>query len=259
MKRHILLTFVLLISLFQLVNAYAWNSETHQLLVENVYYSMPTSLQEKLNLSEMKKAATDPDLVFHDTVNHHYPVTKDLAYKYLEKANSLETFSYNFGVASHYIADSFVAPHSVSGEDSYLHSKFEKQVNGYTINVSCANYNFTLDNLEISAKNKDDWPIWLKNQDKTIPQKELEQAQQFIYSLAIQKLSYECNSKLAYEEKSILPNISVPEIPNKELSYPVLLASAAIFLFYKFFKKKRKLIALTILLLLIYLGYKLLF
>lgn len=258
MNKYILLTFVLLLLLFP-ATVQAWNSQTHQLLVENVYYSMPLSLQEKLNLTLMKKGSTDPDLVFHDTVNHHYPDTLNLAYKYLEKIKTLDDFSYNFGVAAHYISDSFVAPHNIQKEDSQLHSKFEKQVNGYAIKTNCANYNYTLEDLYLGTKNEGDWHIWLENQDKAIPQKELEQTQEFIYSIAMQKINYECNSQLIYEEKSILPDIQqieFPEIPNKEVSYPILLAVTAIFLFYKLFKKRRKIIALTILILIVYLVYR---
>lgn len=259
MNKCILLIFVLLLFLIQTTNIYAWNSQTHQLLVENVYYSMPLSIQEKLNLTLMKKGSTDPDLVFHDTVNHHYPDTLNLAYKYLERIKTLEDFSYNFGVAAHYISDSFVAPHNIQKEDSQLHSKFEKQVNGHIIATKCGNYNYTLEDLYLGTKNEDDWYIWLENQDKTIPQKELEQTQEFIYSIAMQKINYECSSQLIYEEKSILNDIRLPEIPNKEVSYPILLAMAAIFLFYKLFKKRRKIIFATILLLILYLGYKILF
>lgn len=253
MNKRLLLIFVLIISLFSTLNVQAWNSQGHQKLVENVYYSMPSSLQEKLNLTLMKEGAVAPDLVFHDTVLHHFPPSRDLAYKWLNNITSLSDFSYNFGVAAHYISDSFVAPHNVQKEDPALHSKFEKQVNSYAVKTGCANYNFTLNDLEIAVKNAADWDIWLNSQDPAIPQKEFEQAQKFIYSIAIQKLGYECNSQLIYEEKSILPNIKIPQ---KEFSYPVLLAILIISLIYKFFKKKRKLIAATLLLLTLYLVYK---
>lgn len=255
MNKKLLLTFVLIISLtFTLPHSvFAWKSATHQALVENIYNSMPPSLQEKLNLTLMKEGAVAPDLVFHDTVNHHYPVTKDLAYKYLEKIQTVNDFSYNFGVAAHYISDSFAAPHNVQKEDSYLHGKFESQVLDYTITTDCANYNYTLNDLGMVEKNSEDWYLWLDSQDSSIPKKELEQAQKFLYSIAIQKLGYECNSLLEYDEKPLIntnpsdiiqitgnaiSDISIPGIP-KNLTYPVIIAVFLLLIILKIFKRKR--------------------
>lgn len=229
MNKPILLIFVFILLA---INVEAWNSKTHESLVENIYYSMPNSLQEKLNLSEMKYGSTAPDLVFHDTVRHHYPNSQELAYKYLSNIKNISDFSYNFGVASHYISDSFVAPHSVSGEDGNLHTKFEKQVNNYTIKTSCNNYNFTLNDLGISAENKEEWYLWLENKNPAIPQKELEQSQQFLFSIAIQLLNYPCNEELIYEEKSIIA------LPEKNIAYLAIIGFLILLILFKLLKHK---------------------
>jgi hypothetical protein len=229
MNKPILLIFVFILLA---INAGAWNSKTHESLVENIYFSMPENLQAKLNLSAMKYGSTAPDLVFHDTVRHHYPPSQEIAYKYLQNISDLETFSYNFGVAAHYITDSFVAPHSVSGEDGALHSKFEKQVNGYAMQSRCGNYNFTLNDLYIAAENKKEWYIWLEKQDSAIPQKELEQAQQFLFSIAIQMLNYSCNEELIYEEKSIIT------MPDNDIGYLAVIGFLILLILFKLFKHK---------------------
>ncbi len=229
MNKPILLIFVFIILA---INVNAWNSKTHESLVENVYYSMPENLQNKLNLTELKYGSTSPDLVFHDTVRHHYPPSQDLAYKYLSNIKNISDFSYNFGVASHYITDSFVAPHSVSGEDGTLHTKFEKQVNNYTIKTICGNYNFTLNDLYIGAENGKEWYIWLDKQDPGIPEKELEQSQQFLFSIAIQMLNYSCNQELIYEEKSII------NLHDKNIGYLAITGFLILLILFKFLKHK---------------------
>ncbi len=202
MNKCLLLIFVLLITAN---NSFAWNSIGHKKLVENVYYSMPRELQEKLNLTLMKEGAVAPDLVFHDVVKHHYPYSKDLAYKWLSNISNISEFAFNFGVASHYISDSFVAPHYISHEDPKLHSEFESQVNYYSVKTKCSDYNYTLDDLAIGAENKKDWEPWLKTKDKSIPQKEFEEAQKFVYTFAIKKLNYSCtDNSLVFEEKPLL-------------------------------------------------------
>lgn len=229
MNKYLLLIFVFSVLS---INVHAWNEITHEKLVENIYYSMPENLQKQLNLTELEYGATAPDLVFHDTTKHHYPNSKDLAYKYLSNIISLNDFSYNFGVASHYISDSFVSPHYISGENSTDHSKFENQLSNYTIKTECGNYNYTLNDLYIGAENKADWAPWMKTKNPEIPEKEAEQAQQFLYSIAIQMLNYSCNEQMEYNEKSVIT------MPDKNTAYLVVLIFLILLILFKLFKQK---------------------
>lgn len=228
MNKPILLIFVFILLA---INVNAWNSKTHESLVENIYYSMPENLQNKLNLSALKYGSTSPDLVFHDTVRHHYPNSQEFAYKYLQNITDLETFSYNFGVASHYITDSFVAPHYISKEDTKDHTAFETFKN-YTIKTNCQNYNYTLNDLYLGEKNKDDWGPWLKTRNPEIPQKALEQSQQFLFSIALEMLNYSCNKEVIYEEKSIIT------MPDKNIGYLAIVGFLILLILFKFLKHK---------------------
>lgn len=228
MNKPVLLIFVFILLA---INVNAWNSKTHESLVENVYYSMPENLQNKLNLTELKYGSTAPDLVFHDTVRHHYPQSQQLAYNCLQNITDLKTFSYNFGVASHYITDSFVSPHYISKEEQKDHTAFETFKN-YTIKTNCANYNHTLNDLYLGEKNKEDWQPWLDTKNPAIPQKELEQSQQFLFSIAIQMLNYSCSKEVIYEEKSII------NLPDKNIGYLVVIGFLIVLILFKFLKHK---------------------
>lgn len=227
MNKAVLLIFVFILLT---INVQAWNSKTHELLVENIYYSMPENLQARLNLTELKYGSTAPDLVFHDQVRHHFPPSQERAYLYLKNITDLESFSFNFGVASHYISDSFVSPHYISKEDQKDHTKFENSIN-YTIKTSCKDYNYTLTGLGIGENNRDGWALWLETKNPAIPQKELEQSQEFLYSIAIQILNYSCNPEIEYEEKPLIN-------PDKNLAYLIILIAIILLILYKLLKYK---------------------
>src|SRR3989344_4367570 len=144
MKKSILISLCFL----TLLNAvYGWVWETHQMFAEKTYNSMPSDLREKLNLTAMKEGAIAPDKDFHDNIKHHYPPSYELALKWLNFSCDADcdynNIIYNFGVASHYISDSFVAPHYIAKEPSYLHSEFERQ--SYISKVKCYDYNLDLE------------------------------------------------------------------------------------------------------------------
>ena len=175
------------------VSAWGWN--THQMFVEKVYDSMPLELQSKLNLSLMKEGAIAPDKDFHDNVWHHYPPRYNLSLKCLDfdchnECNYTDA-SYRFGVATHYISDSFVAPHNIRNEPSKLHSEFERQK--YISKVKCNDYNLDLKkNLEIGSENSKDWGEWMLNKDEKIVNREVDQAMMLVYSVAFDKFDFKC-------------------------------------------------------------------
>ncbi len=181
-------------------NVNAWNSYYHQSLAEKAYYSLDFDVQGKLNLTLIKEGAVAPDLVFHDVVWHHYPPSYYLAVKWLDKANvsyqnkDYNEASYDFGIASHYISDSFVAPHYIKGEPGKLHSEFEN-LKPYRFKTKCFYEEINLNqSLEKGSLNKEDWGKWLINKDKTIPQKEVEQALSTLYPVALKTFNSSCNN-----------------------------------------------------------------
>ena len=133
-KRIINILIVFLVSLLIFApSASAWTWQTHSNIVDAVYYSMPANVQHKLKLNIMRDASNDPDEKFHDTRSHSYSSSYKKAKTWLDKGKvayrnrNYNYASYCFGVASHYISDTYSAPHTVSGESSSQHSKYENQ------------------------------------------------------------------------------------------------------------------------------------
>ena len=191
-----LILFILLIG-----NAEAWNSYYHRSLAERTYYSLDFKTQENLNLTLILKGSTDPDLVFHDVVKHHYPPSYELAVKWLEKAKisyqnkDYNNASYSFGVASHYIGDSFVSPHYISKEPGSLHSEFENIDKKYKFKSKCHSSTYDLNQtLYQGSLNRQEWTLWLLSRDKEIPKKELEQALIALYPIAQETFNSSCNN-----------------------------------------------------------------
>lgn len=188
---------IIILCFLLIPGVFAWKWGTHQMFAEKVHSSMPLELQEKLNLSLMKDGAIAPDKIFHDNVWHHYPPSYNLTLKWLDFDCSIEcnytNVSYNFGVALHYISDSFVAPHYISKESSKLHSEFEGQGEKYVSKIKCIDYNLDLKkNLEIGSENYKDWGEWLLSKDENIVHREIDQAMMLVYSVAFDKFGFEC-------------------------------------------------------------------
>lgn len=170
---------------------YSWGAETHKNIVEYVYLSLSLEAQAQLDLEKLKEGAVMPDRDFKDFRKHHYPQSLEEAEKWLNGDGDL---SLNIGIASHYITDSFSAPHTVSGENYHDHSKFEKQVTYYYPNVECRDYNFNLEDLKSTTKNSKDWKEWLENKNKKIPQQEVDEATKFLFSIVLGELNATCNN-----------------------------------------------------------------
>lgn len=182
------------------VNCNAWVWETHQNIVDKVYSDMPRELQVKLNLSLMEEGSIAPDKVFHNNVLHHYPQSYELALKALNENNDWDNISYNFGIATHYISDSFSAPHYISNEPYKLHEEFEKQIKNYIPKTKCYNYRIDLKKgLENGSLNYREWGEWLLTKNKEIPEREVEQAMTLVYSIAFDKFNFNCNNKTRVE------------------------------------------------------------
>jgi len=193
------LIFIILIIVPQITEAWDWNN--HKAIVEKIYYSIPYEIQSKIDLEELRTGSIAPDKDFHDNRLHHYPKSYnktvywlDLAKNYI-KENNYKNASYCFGVASHYISDSFVAPHYISGEDPKLHTKFEHQAS--TIQTKCKKGSYDINETlyKASTENPQDWNDWLENENQDFPQKELEQASELVFSVFLEVFNTTCEER----------------------------------------------------------------
>ena len=191
-------TFLIIFIVFSL-NVNAWNSYNHKALVDKVYYSLDFETQKNLNLSSMEEGSIVPDKVFHDVRLHHYPPSYNKSLFWLDKAKiDYRNKNYNeasddFGIAAHYISDSFVAPHYISKEPGSLHSKFEN-IKDYRFKTECHDDKLDLEeNLIIGSKNKEDWGLWIVNQTYDLPKKEIEQSLYTLYPFALETFNSKCN------------------------------------------------------------------
>ena len=209
MKKEIIICIILLIIP---LSTEAWDWNNHKAIMEKIYYSIPYEVQSKIDLEELKRGSIAPDKDFHDNRLHHYPESYnktiywlDLTKEYI-KENNYKNASYSFGVASHYISDSFVAPHYISGEDPKLHTKFEYQASTPKTKCKKEEYNINKTLYKASIKNPNDWNLWLKTENKEIPQKEIEQASELIFPVFLDLFNTTCeerSTKLEYESWKI--------------------------------------------------------
>lgn len=158
----------------------AWGWSTHSDIVDAVYNALPADVQQKLDLATMRDASNDPDEKFKDTTYHSYPKSFGKAQSWLDQGKAAynrgdyKNASYCYGVASHYISDTFSAPHCASGEESADHSKYEDQAKKLK---PTATYQSGQD-LKTMMENgynqgKSRWTEWLQTKDSSITQKNL--------------------------------------------------------------------------------------
>ena len=142
MKQIKLVMLFLAVSILFSPVADAWTWSTHSKIVDTTYNSLPSSIQSKLSLTALRDGSNDPDQVFHDYRDHSYPYSYNKAVYYLNqgsayyKQKKYALASKSFGIASHYISDTFSAPHCVSGESSSKHASYENQASKLTPHLS---------------------------------------------------------------------------------------------------------------------------
>lgn len=135
------LSVILAATLFVLVSntsAFAWYSKTHRTIAGNLYSKTPSSIRNHLILSRMKYGAELPDRIDkgRNKNKHAYPKSVPEATKWLNKAgryyrsHDYRNASKAFGMASHYISDSYAGPHCISHVDN--HHLFYEQGNTLT-------------------------------------------------------------------------------------------------------------------------------
>lgn len=129
--RSIFIAAVLILVALQIQGASAWSVKNHHDIAEGVYHAMPSDVQNRLSLDEMKNGADDPDTVFFDFEYHVYPYNLEKARFWLDQgkisydSGNYSYASYCYGVASHYISDGICGPHTSPGSSRYLHTVYE--------------------------------------------------------------------------------------------------------------------------------------
>ncbi len=158
----------------------AWSWKTHSQIVDVVYHGLPSDVQRNLNLGIMENASNDPDEIFHDFTYHSYPKSYNKSVYWLNLGKTAydegnyDNASYDYGVASHYISDTFSAPHGVSGETSSMHSKYDDHAKKLTPVASpvSGDLNTLMENGKIEDSKS--WDSWIQTNDESIIQKNLD-------------------------------------------------------------------------------------
>ncbi len=193
-------------------SASAWNWDTHQAFADSVYYRLDDSIRLKLNLGLMEYGSITPDKEFKDFTRHSFPLSIKQAESWIEKMKKnvgdgdYNNASLSFGIASHYIVDSFSAPHSISGEEYDLHKKYEDQGSeGYKY-ADCISEHFSLgDVIYTGSQQGKRWEAWVGTRNNEFPQSAVHDAALYLTAIAMEIFNSSCNSfetKFEKEEKA---------------------------------------------------------
>lgn len=179
--------------------AFAWNWDTHQAQVRTVFYYLPAELQDKLNLSAIEYGSIMPDKEFKDFENHHYPESVGKTKEWLDKSkesfskDDYENASLYFGIASHYITDSFAAPH-YTAENYNLHREYEDQASKGYYFVNCTKRDFEIEEiLKLGEFEGLTWKAWTLTKDERIPKTAAAKATEALIIISLNTFDAECN------------------------------------------------------------------
>lgn len=199
MKITRILILFIAVTLFFAPTSTAWSWNTHSAVVTQVYHSMPASVQKNLNLNAMIDGSNDPDQIFHDYRDHSYPNSYSKAVYYLNLAKSYYKqgkyvqASKDYGIASHYISDTFSAPHCVSGETSSQHEAYENVGTKLTPHITAVNGGLKELMLNGYISGKPDWNYWDKTKNSYYVQKDLNKATSVTYKAIINSIGLNTN------------------------------------------------------------------
>lgn len=189
----------------------AWHVITHENIAEKIYDSMPLNVQHNLNLNEMRRGAAAPDLIFKDSKDggHKYPKSYQKAENWLKKGKTAyqegnyNYASYCFGIASHYISDSYVVTHcaNISKSD---HKDYERrykemkpsaiwyredQFEGMDFYVAGHNESLKSKLAEAYKNGETRWDMWIEKKNRALVQLNLDNAAVIAYN-AIRECVY---------------------------------------------------------------------
>lgn len=169
-KSLIMCLFLIGVFFVQIPAASAWNWNTHEEIVESNYNSLPSDIQQNLSLDAMKDGSIDPDFKFFDFKYHSYPNSYGKAEEWLNKGQYYYEIgdyyyaSYCYGVASHYITDSFSAPHC-AGSSGPNHTLYEARASFLTPEVIQSTDDLHSAMNKVSLNGKANWNDWLKSKN----------------------------------------------------------------------------------------------
>ncbi len=169
-------------------NVPRWCTAGHASIIEYIYQELTEEVKKNLDVNAMIDGSNDPDEKFKDMRNHHYPVSHKKAVQWLNDGKSnYDTENYNrasycFGIASHYISDTFSAPHNISGETGKEHHDYEVVNDDYIPNIQFLSGD--LDSLMSKGVEQGDidWKDWKKTKDPAIPHKAADMGASVAYS-----------------------------------------------------------------------------
>lgn len=158
---------------------YSWEWTAHKKIVDEVYNKLPSDVQKNLkpHISTMKKGSTYPDTIPGDKINHGYPGSYPKTKNWLNKGNvaynkgDYKEAAWCFGVASHYITDTFSAPHC-----GWINNKEKYWKTGNTLTPKKHSFHYSnLDNMLKYGKDrgKDSIYNWNHDENKEIVQQDL--------------------------------------------------------------------------------------
>tara|TARA_Y100000310_G_scaffold344886_1_gene460255 strand:+ start:176 stop:856 length:681 start_codon:yes stop_codon:yes gene_type:complete len=189
-----------IVFLLLIPSSFAWTTAGHENVVVFAYERLDQDVRSKLNLTELRRGAVAPDLVFHDTRLHHFPPSykkavfwlgeTELAYEQKNYNNA----SYFFGIASHYISDSFALPHNVEREDPSEHSKYERMAVEFIVEP-CSELNHSLLGLFSNRPKPYEWDDWLITHDTEPVYTHFEIATISVMHIAKSTFESSCNNK----------------------------------------------------------------
>lgn len=204
---------ITIITLSTIPASSAWSGYTHSQIIDTVYQGLPSDVQNNLNLEVMENASIVPDKVFNDRTYHSYPKSYEKAKIWLDKgkaaygAGNYQEASYDYGVASHYISDTFSAPHGVSKESSSDHSNYEKQ--GSKLKPTATYKTGDLKTLMENGYNQDgaSWNEWMQTKDTKIVQNNLNDAASVTLSAICDSINVNATTSSTTSNSNILSSL----------------------------------------------------
>jgi hypothetical protein len=135
----------------------------------------------------MKEGSMDPDFKFFDFKYHVYPDSYGKAEEWLNKGQYYYEIgdyyyaSYCYGVASHYITDSFSAPHC-AGASGPNHTLYEAKASFITPEVVNSTDDLNAAMNKASSNGKSNWNQWLQSKNESDIQNDLNTATSTSYN-----------------------------------------------------------------------------
>lgn len=187
--KKILMIPLIMVMVLQVAPVSAWSVTTHYEIADETYSSLSPAVQENLSEIAMRDGADDPDMKFRDFQNHHMPYSAIKAQYWLNQGKisydrgNYHYASYCFGVASHYISDSFCAPHTVNGASKVDHALYEVQAMLLEPHVSYMNSDLNPLLDQGQAEGEVSWTEWNQNEGDAVVQNNLDNAASASYTL----------------------------------------------------------------------------